>query len=228
MILGRLKIIWNSVFNRVEWYNLRSVKPFSKVFGLDRGIPIDRYYIEKFLEENRSSVKGKVLEIAESTYSKRFDGGVTSFEILHVDNSNKNATIIGDLTNKETLPENEIDCFILTQTLNFIENFHEAIKGIRYVLKPGGVVLATLGGISQISRYDMNRWGDYWRFTTLSARKIFSDAFGEENVKVDYYGNVLSSISFLEGLAMHELSKDELDFKDEDYQMLITVVARKA
>jgi SAM-dependent methyltransferase len=228
MILGRLKVIWNKLFNKVEWYNLRSVKPVSRVFGLDRGIPIDRYYIEKFLDENRSSINGKVLEIAENTYSKRFGSGVTSFEILHVDNSNKNATIIGDLTNKETLPENEIDCFILTQTLNFIENFHEAVKGIHYVLKPGGVVLATLGGISQISRYDMNRWGDYWRFTTLSARKIFSDVFGEANVKVDFYGNVLSSISFLEGIAMHELSKEELDFKDEDYQMLITVIARKA
>jgi hypothetical protein len=228
MIIKRVKMFWNRIFHRVKWYDLRSTKPVSKVFGLDRGTPIDRYYIETFLEKNISFIKGKVLEIAESTYSKKFNGGVTAFEVLHVDDSNKKATIIGDLTKKDTLPANEIDCFICTQTLNFIYNFREAIAGIHHLLKPGGgTALITLGGISQISRYDMNRWGDYWRFTTLSAQKIFSDVFGEENVKVDFYGNVLSSVSFLEGLAVHELTDEELNFKDEDYQMLITIVAKK-
>lgn len=227
MLLNHIKRIWNNNFNKVHWYNLKSIKPVSKVFGLDRGTPIDRYYIEKFLYKNKAYVKGKVLEIAESTYSKKFDGGVTSFEILHVDDSNKKATIIGDLTKIETLPSNNIDCFICTQTLNFIYNYQDAVKGIHHLLKPGGVVLATLAGISQISRYDMDRWGDYWRFTTFSAQKIFSEVFGEDNIKIDFYGNVLSSISFLEGLAIDELSKEELDFKDNDYQMLITVIAKK-
>ncbi len=222
-----MKIKWNKYINRVNWYNLRTIKPVSKVFGLDRGIPIDRYYIDEFLSRNRSNIKGKVLEIAENTYSKKYDNGVTSFEILHVDNSNKNATIIGDLTKIESLPSNQIDCFICTQTLNFIYNFHDAIKGIHHLLKPDGVVLATLAGISQISRYDMNRWGDYWRFTTSSAQNIFSDIFGKDNINVDFYGNVLSSISFLEGLSVHELTKAELDYKDNDYQMLITVIAKK-
>ncbi len=227
MFLNRIKKIWNKKFNQVNWHNLKSIQPVSKVFGLDRGIPIDRYYIEKFLDQNKNYIKGKVLEIAESTYSKKFDNGISSFEILHVDDSNKKATIIGDLTKIETLPSNQIDCFICTQTLNFIYNFHDAIKGMHHLLKPGGVVLATLAGISQISRYDMDRWGDYWRFTTLSAQKIFSEVFGKENIKIDFNGNVLSSISFLEGLAVNELSKEELDFKDPDYQMLITVFAKK-
>ncbi|MCL5027884.1 MAG: class I SAM-dependent methyltransferase, partial [Bacteroidetes bacterium] len=193
MIFNSIKKTWNRKFNKINWYNLRTIKPVSKVFGLDRGIPIDRYYIEKFLGANKKYITGKVLEIAESTYSKRFDNGVKSFEVLHVNNSIKGVTIIGDLTKKESLPDNQIDCFICTQTLNFIYNFHDAIKGIHHLLKPGGVALITLAGISQISRYDMERWGDYWRFTDLSAKKIFSEVFGEENVIVDFYGNVLST-----------------------------------
>lgn len=218
---------WNKIFKKINWYNLRSTKPISKVFGLDRGTPIDRYYIDQFLNQNRVYINGRVLEIAESTYSKKFDSGITSFEILHIDNSIKKATIIGDLTRKETLPSNQIDCFICTQTLNFIYDIHGAVKGIHHLLRTGGVALVTLAGISQISRYDMVRWGDFWRFTTHSAQKVFSDVFGEESVSVGCYGNVLASISFLEGLAAHELSKEELDFKDEDYQILITVIAMK-
>ncbi len=222
-----IKKIFNRFFNKVNWHNLRSTTPVSRVFGLDRGIPIDRYYIEKFLEQNKHLITGIVLEIAESTYSRKFGSNVSSFEILHVDSANKNATIIGDLTQHDILPADKIDCFICTQTLNFIYDFKEAVYGIHKLLKPGGTALITLAGVCQISRYDMNRWGDYWRFTTLSTQKMFAEVFGEKNIEVDYHGNVLAAVSLLEGLASHELTPDELNFKDADYQVLITVLAKK-
>ena len=67
--------------------------------------------------------------MAESTYTKRFDHGVTSFEVLHVDEENRKATIIGDLTLLESLPEKMVDCFICTQTLNFIFDIRKAVDG---------------------------------------------------------------------------------------------------
>jgi hypothetical protein len=198
------------------------------LFGLDRGLPIDRYYIEKFLASHKDLIKGGVLEISESTYSRKFGGeGVTRHEILHFTDDNPQATIIGDLTLPATLPENRIDCFICTQTFNFIYDFKKAIHGAHHLLKKDGVLLATLAGISQVSRYDMDRWGDYWRFTTLSALKSFEEVFGQGRVEVNCFGNVLSSISFLEGISAGELSAAELDYADPDYQMLITVLARK-
>jgi hypothetical protein len=212
----------------VNWRNLRSVHPVSQIFGLERGTPIDRYYIESFLKENDKHIKGTVLEIAESTYSKRFGGSkVTMFEVLHYTAENQQATIIGDLTNQQSLPSNKIDCFICTQTFQFIYDFKIAIQGAYHMLKEDGILLATLAGISQISRYDMDRWGDYWRFTTLSAMKSFGEVFGEDNVAVSSYGNVLSTVAFLEGITAEELSTKELDHKDENYQMLITIVATK-
>lgn len=96
-----------------------------------------------------------------------------------------------------------------------------------YLLRNNGVVLATASGISQIARYYMDRWGEYWRFTTLSLFKSFAEVFGKDNVKVEYYGNVLSSVAFLEGLSSDELTSDELEYKDKDYQLLITVIAKK-
>lgn len=220
------KYLRRKMYNPI-WGNFRQLKPISRVFGFDRGQPIDRYYIEKFLLENRHYIKGVVLEIGDNYYSKKFGTNIEKIEVLHYTSGNPKATIMGDLTDVSTLPKNKIDCSICTQTLNFVYNFQDAIKGSYYLLKKGGVILATVAGISQISRYDMNIWGDYWRFTPLSIQKAFTEVFGKDNVKVDFYGNVLSAIAFLEGLAGDELTKEELDYKDPDYPVSINIFARK-
>ena len=221
-----LKVLRRAI-KKPNWYNLRTIKPISRVFGFDRGTPIDRIYIEHFLQKNQDYIQGVVCEIAEDTYAKKFGKNVKKIEILSYTNDNPKATIIGDLTNINTLPSNTIDCFIVTQTLNFIYDVKSAVRGIFHMLKDGGIILATVAGISQISRYDMDRWGDYWRFTDLSAKRLFEEVFGEGNVEVETYGNVLASIAFLHGIAAEELTKEELFYKDIDYQITIAIKARK-
>ena len=199
----------------------------SREFGFDRGTPIDRYYIEKFLAANTSLITGKVLEVAESHYSKKFGKEVTSFEVLHVEKTPK-ATIVGDLTKPETLPSAAVDCFVCTQVFNFIFDFQRAIDGAHQLLKPGGVLLATVSGISQISRFDADRWGHYWSFYPQGIGKSIKNVFGENQVEVLNFGNSLTAISFLKGVAMEELTAQELDFIDPDYPVSICIVARKA
>ena len=212
----RRPIVWGDI----------STKPISCDFGLSRGTPIDRYYIESFLRENNTDIRGVVLEIAESAYTKQFDHGVTSFEVLHVDKSNRKATIIGDLTQPESLPEKMIDCFICTQTLNFVFDIRRAIGGCFRLLKDGGVFLGTVSGISQISRYDMNRWGDYWRFTDLSLKRLFAEYFGEANITIQTFGNVFAAKAFLEGAAIEDIEdKSLLNVNDPDYQVTLGIRA---
>jgi len=212
----------------VDLGRLNRLEPISRIFGLDRGMPIDRYYIEVFLNNNAEFIKGRVLEVGESYYSKRYGGKrVRVLEVLHSTPENKNATLIGNLTNPATLPENQFDCFICTQTLNFIFDVQKAIEGCHYLLKPGGVLLATVSGISQISRYDMERWGDYWRFTTQSVRNLFEQVF-KGGLEIASYGNVLAATAFLQGLAVKDLpNRDLLDHQDKDYQIIIAIKARK-
>lgn len=218
----------NRILKPVNINDLLKTQPVSPIFGCDRGTPIDRYYIEKFLDRNSPEIKGTVLEIADSCYSKLFGGNrVTSFEILHATPDNKNATIVGDLAEILTLPENRIDCFICTQTFQFIFEVQKAVQGAHRLLKPGGVLLATLPGISQISRFDMDRWGDYWRFTTASVEKLFKPIF-KGGIEITSFGNVLAATAFLQGIAVEDLPNPTLlDEHDPDYQMVITVVARK-
>lgn len=208
----------------------RRLTPVSRRFGFDRGLCIDRHYIERFLADHSADIRGRVLEFADATYTRRFGGRqVTHSDVMHAVEGNPNATLVGDLASGRGLPSAAFDCIILTQVLPFIFDLRPALQHLYESLRPGGVVLATLPGISQISRYDMERWGDFWRFTNASAQRLFSEVFGTQQVQVRTHGNVLVAAAFLHGLAAHELSAAELEHHDADYQVLITVRAvRKA
>lgn len=212
----------------VRYGNLRRLTPISRVFGFNRGLPIDRYYIEAFLAQYAEDITGNVLEIGDDFYTRKFGGvHVSRSEVLHAVPGNPQATMVGDLETGANIPQGAFHCIILTQTLLYIYDVNAAIANCYAALKPGGVLLATFPGISQISRYDMDRWGDYWRFTTLSAKHLFEKVFPPESVEVQSHGNVLIAITFLHGLAAQELKRKELEHHDPDYQVLITVRAVK-
>jgi len=214
---------------KVEFNDFSTTRPVSAVFGLDRGIPIDRYYIEKFLARHADLIRGRVLEVGDSEYSRRFGGNkIERVDVLHATAGNKAATLVGDLTDCGTLPENSVDCFICTQTFGCIYDIDKAVLGAHHLLKPRGVLLATVSGIGQISRYDMDRWGDYWRFTTAAADRLFREVF-TGGVETASYGNVLAATAFLQGLAVEDLPDPALlDERDDDYQLVVAIVARKA
>jgi SAM-dependent methyltransferase len=212
----------------VDFGGLRRTEPVSRVFGLDRGTPIDRYYIEGFLEENAGRIRGRVLEIGDRTYTERFGGtSVTRSDVLHLTGDSPQATIVADLTHAPEIPDDSFDCIILTQTLHFTYSMEAEVSELHRILRPGGCVLCTVPGISQISRFDMERWGDYWRLTSLSARELFETAFTAGEVHVETRGNVLAATAFLHGLAVSELTTAELDVHDDDYQLIVAIRAVK-
>lgn len=215
---------------RIKLGSFRRLTPIDRNFGFTRGLPIDRYYIEKFLSRQSEDIQGRVLELGDDTYTKRFNGDrVTKSDVLHspIGDIGSLITIVADLTRADHIPSNTFDCIILTQTLLFIYDLPAAIKTLYRILKPSGVLLITVPGISQIIREDMKLWGEYWRFTQQSARRLFESAFPSENVEVETYGNVLTATAFLYGLASQELKQSELDYHDPDYEVIITLRAVK-
>lgn len=213
----------------IRWGSLRRIEPVSRLFGLDRGQAVDRYYIEKFLSEHRRHIRGRTLEIGDDLYTKRFGGAaVTHSDVLHAIAGNSKATLIGDLQTGEGLPLSAFDCVILTQTLQFLYDIKASLRTLHRCLRQGGVALATGTCISQISRYDMDRWGDYWRFTSLTARRMFEEVFDASAVTIKSYGNVMAATAFIQGIAANELKTSELDVADQDYEVVITIKAVKS
>ncbi len=225
--LARLAV-WPPV-GWVRFGHLRRLKPLSSDYGNSRGLEIDRYYIEKFLSEFSTDVRGNVLEIKHNAYTVKYGGDrVTKSDVLHPVEGNLDATIVADLGNADHLPSNVFDAIIFTQTLQVIYDIRTVIATLHRILKPGGVLLVTASGMAQLSLEDFDKWGEYWRFTSLSARLLFEDVFSAGNVTVRSYGNVLAAISFLEGLAVEDLKQKELDAVDRSYEVLIAVRAIKA
>jgi SAM-dependent methyltransferase len=202
--------------------DLRRVTPIDAHFGGGRGQPVDRHYIERFLGRSSADIRGRVLEVGDDVYTRRYGGlRVSRSDVLHVDGGNPKATVIADLAEAFDIPDDSFDCFICTQTLTYIYPVQSAVATIHRILKPGGVLLATVPGISQSDPYARDRWGEYWRFTTQSLRRLLSDSFPRASVEVEAYGNVLASTAFLQGLAVEDLHHDELEHHDQRYEMLI-------
>ena len=203
---------------------LRRVTPVSRQFGFDRGLPIDRYYIENFLAAHAHLVSGRVLEVGDDSYTRRFGGDrVTRSDVLNVDASIPGTTLVADLADAAHLPEATFDCLVVTQTLHLVYDLVAAAETLYRVLRPGGTLLLTVPGISPLSA---DRWAGTWSWalTPYSAQRLFSETFGAE-VEVTSHGNVLAAVAFLEGLAAHELRGWELDVVDTQFPVLVTVRA---
>lgn len=212
----------------VDFGDLRRWDPISRDWGFDRGTPVDRFYIESFLGAWDKFITGHVLEIADNAYTRRFGGDrVIRSDVLHPFSGNPRATLVADLGTGEGIVSDRFDCIICTQTLQFIFPVQKAVESLHQLLKPGGVLLATVPGISQISREDMELTGDFWRFTTESITRLITPVFGQADA-VEAYGNVYAATAFLHGVAAEELDSTALNYRDSQFQVVIAAVARKS
>ena len=194
--------------------------PLSRRYGLDRGRPVDRVYIERFLEAHASDITGRVLEVYEPTYTERFGRGVTRSDVLDVEPTPR-ANVVGDLETGKGIQEAAYDCLIVTQTLHLIWDVRACAKTMAWALKPGGVLLLTAPGITQRSEAGEQGFPDWWRFTRASVERLLADAFSD--VRVEAHGNVKASAAFLYGLAEHEAGLGGPD--DADYELVVTARA---
>ena len=202
-----------------------SEKPTSKRWGYDRGTPIDRYYIQKFFEAHKDDISGRVLEIKNNRYTEKHGQNVTKQDVLDIDEDNKQATIIADLAKADHVPSNTFDCFILMETLQLIYDYKAAIEHAYRILKPGGVLLASVPTTNACDVYFLGH--EYWRFTAPACQRIFGDIFGEAGTHIEPFGNFASCTAALDGLAAEEVTETVLDQHDPIYTLGVCIRAVK-
>jgi SAM-dependent methyltransferase len=206
---------------------LRHTEPVNLAFGMGRGTPVDRFYLDLYLRDHSAAITGRAMEVGDSEYIDLFGHDVTKVDVLHFIAGSPSATIVADLTSCPQIPDDSFDCIVLTQTLHYVFDMKAAVAELYRILAPGGTILCTVPGLSQISRYDMDLWGDRWRLTSLSASELFATAFPADCITVETFGNALAGLCFIEGIPAEHLRAKELNTHDPDYQILVAVEARK-
>jgi SAM-dependent methyltransferase len=188
---------------------LRRAEPVSTQFGLDRGRPVDRFYIERFLESARDGIRGEVLEVRDPAYTLRFGRErVARAHVVDIDEDNTRATLLADLCERGSLPSERFDCVILTQTLHLLRDDAAALDNVWRALRPGGTLLLTVPCLSRIDHDDPE--ADLWRFTPRGLERRLRERCPGADVAVEGHGNVLAGLAFWAGVAVEEVRPAQL------------------
>lgn len=218
---------WHARLRRPAWLGtIRRTSPVSDHWGRERGTPVDRYYIEKFLDEHSALIRGRVLEVMDAQYTRRFGTDVAASDVLDIDAQNAEATIVADLAAADAIESSIFDCVVLTQTLQYVFDVDAALQHVHRILRPSGTVLCTVPLVSRIGRAQLET--ECWRFTPHACRRLFEQVFQGGTVDARGRGNVLTCVSFLVGMAAEELTNRELQADDPFFPLLVTVRATKA
>jgi SAM-dependent methyltransferase len=232
--VGRLSEQWRKRllrWRKPAWLYFLSSRttPLSNYAGRERGDPIDRFYIDLFLSRHAADVRGRCLEVKDDLYTQQFGRDrVTVTDVLDINPDNPRANARGDLRHLDSIADNTYDCFILTQTLQYIDDLAAAVRECHRILKPGGVLLVTLPCLGKVEGLEKNVAGNFWRFTEYAARYLFEKPFGPANVTVESFGNARSAIAFYAGLAQEDLSRRVLQRNDPAFAVIVAVRAVKS
>lgn len=150
----------------------------------------DRKYINNYISENRSCIKGDVLEFCGGDlYAPKYANNKINLKTMayigHKD-IYPNATYFCNLDEEATLPNAKFDCIIATQVIMYMNNPLVALSNLRKLLKPNGVLLLTVPG--PLFHHSKNTH-HMFSFTEESIKYLFNEVFGNySNLKL--YGNI--------------------------------------
>lgn len=179
--------------------------PMDALFGVGRGLPVDRVGIHRFLEANAKGICGHVLEVQDAMYTEFFGGdGVTKSTIVDIDPKNQHATLIGDILKPDWLEPEAYDSIIFLQWLQTLPPMKtpDAIRNLWRALRPGGEILMS---ISSVGRVDPGN-PDYWRLNPIGLQHVLEHSLpSDARIHVEGWGNDFGATTFLRGLAVEDL-----------------------
>jgi hypothetical protein len=205
-----------------RWGNFRRLHPFSSAFGSERGTPVDRHYLHRFLQAHARDITGTVLEIQAPAYTQRFGHAVSRHDTVDIEPS-FSPTFLCDLAAADVIPGDTYDCFLLPATLQGLRNLDACLRHALRVVRPGGVILASSASLVPL----MADVPDYWRMSAAGWLEVADRCWPGCEIDVRAHGNCLAATASMMGLAAEELTEAELDAHDERYPVVVTLACRK-
>jgi SAM-dependent methyltransferase len=205
----------------IDFGDLKRKLPFCSQFGHFRGNPIDRYYLDRFIDEIRSEVKGVTLEIGGSRSNRELYRFKNTTSYLAMDLSGPDLDIAGDAHDPNVVEKESMDTILLFNVLEHCERPWVVADNIYQWLKPQGQVFCMVPTAQRVHRVPQ----DYWRILPDALNSIFS-RFPRRKLYV--YGNPLTTIAANYGIAAEELTREELDCHHENYPVANCIHAQKS
>lgn len=220
------------IVRHLRSWQLRTLIPHHS--GASKGTPVVRYYFDKFLEQYRSDVRGRCLEIGETKHIVELGGAaVTSAEALDLVAHSADVKVVADLSRADHVPSDQYDCFLNQFTMTVVYDFDAAMYHAIRILKPGGVLLVNFGCVDYYLHggLDMGTGKPLYMynwFTPLQVENIFRRLdLTEQDYEMEVYGNLFTRIAFQVNISAEELTARELDTVDPGHPLLIAVRAKK-
>jgi glycosyltransferase involved in cell wall biosynthesis len=168
-------------------------------------------YVERFLNEFATSIRGRCLEFQGDRYAQRFGGSaVTEVELVQMNASSPEKDFTASLSAQFGTKSNLFDTIICVDVLNSILDLNRIISMLHTYLRPNGTLLVTAPYVRQ---YDPDE-RDFWRFTPVALQQILSRSFGEQNVTIRTYGNSLIAAGEMRGTVPDDFTTAELEYSD--------------
>ena len=206
----------------LNWGDLRRMVPVCSRFGFSRGSPIDRYYLDQFIEKIRPLVHGDVVEIGGKDENGRlyqFEHAVRyrGFDMFE----DPDISLVGDAHDPNALAEAQLDTIIAFNVLEHCPKPWIVIDNMRRWLKPDGLALVMVPSCQRLHRMPE----DYWRPLPAALIHLFTTW---ADCELHVYGNPSTAIAAMLGIAVEELSVGELDAYHPDYPVTTCVIAKKS
>ena len=205
----------------VNWAGLKELARSVKAYDIPQGQTVIPYYVERFLVQHTADIQGNVLAAGDDAVVYQY--GIGQVRESHVLPVTADAAGGIQLDTQQFAP-NSVDCMIVSQYLHRVFDVKTAVSDLHRLLKPGGVLLVTLPGFH--NHHKENDW--YWGFTNKAAQKLFHTIFSPQTVTIQHEGNVLTATAFLNDLPTSQFRPEELNRRDKQYQLLLTVRAVKS
>ena len=186
--------------HEIDFGALRSVTPVSREFGFDRGQPVDRYYIERFLAKCADYIRGRALEVGDDATRARSAAQTSPRATCCMSRTatqRRRSWPISHMPNKCPPMPSTVSCS------------HRRCISSTICLPQLGPSIARCILVASSSppfrdQPDQQRSMEgvvIWSLTPLSTKRLFAEVFGDGNIAIGVHGNVLVRRLFLAGIS---------------------------
>jgi hypothetical protein len=204
------------------------------LFGYMSGTPVDRFLIKKVFESdgyfkslNQSDIQG--IEVGDIEYLSMYFNNVQKSKIVFLEDQplkfRSEHEVEGDLTVLNCEVSDYFDVAIFTQVFVFVKDDLRAIKNIKQMMKPNGLLIGSESRLAPLSIYDDSRWGENRRYSPRSLRSLLESEFEIMEFKV--LGNAVSSAALVLGVPVESLDETLLSKSRHSHGTCMFYIAKK-